>query len=165
MIKEIGWKQPLYILPFDHRNTFSKELFSSTRILNEYQIDKIKEVKQIIYEAFLMSLDRGMPKEYAAILVDEQYGDKIIKDAILRSINVCLSVEKSGQLEFDFEYGSDFATHIQKYNPTFCKVLVRYNPESNPEINKRQLQKLAVLNNFCKANNYKFLAEILIPPT
>jgi 5-dehydro-2-deoxygluconokinase len=41
--------------------------------------------------------------------------------------NAC-PAEKSGQDEFDFEYGEDFAEHIEKMQPTFCKVLVRYNP-------------------------------------
>ena len=39
--------------------------------------------------------------------------------------------EKSGQDEFDFEYGEDFARHIEAFDPTFCKVLVRYNPEGD----------------------------------
>ena len=45
--------------------------------------------------------------------------------------------EKSGQDEFDFEYGEDFAKHIEAFNPTFCKVLVRYNPEGDEALNQR----------------------------
>ena len=165
MTKELGWKKPLYILPFDHRNTFFKELFSSSGLLNNNQIEIIKHAKQLIYDAFLMCIESGVPKEYAAILVDEQYGNEIILNAKSRGITVCINVERSGQHELDFEYGNEFTEHIKKYSPTFCKVLVRYNPDSDKELNKRQLQKLAIISYFCKENGYKYLVEVLIPPT
>jgi hypothetical protein len=47
-----------------------------------------------------------------------------------------MPVEKSGQDEFDFEYGEDFGSHIEDFDPTFSKVLVRYNPEWDPEVNR-----------------------------
>ena len=50
--------------------------------------------------------------------------------------------EKSGQDEFDFEYGEDFAEHIEAFHPTFCKVLVRYNPEGDAALNRRQAARL-----------------------
>jgi 5-dehydro-2-deoxygluconokinase len=31
---------------------------------------------------------------------------------------------------FDFDYGEDFASRIEAFHPTFCKVLVRYNAEA-----------------------------------
>ena len=102
MTKELGWKKPLYILPFDHRNTFFKELFSSSGLLNNNQIEIIKHAKQLIYDAFLMCIESGVPKEYAAILVDEQYGNEIILNAKSRGITVCINVERSGQHELDF---------------------------------------------------------------
>src|SRR3989338_1722406 len=165
MTNKLGWNQPLYILPFDHRNTFSKELFSTDGTLNRDQIEIIKHAKQLIYEAFLLCIERETPKEYAAVLVDEQYGNEILLNAKSRGLTFCINVERSGQHELDFEYGDEYASHIKKYDPTFCKVLVRYNPDSDTELNKRQLQKLAVLNEFCKINKYKYLVEVLIPPT
>ena len=52
-----------------------------------------------------------------------------------------MPVEKSGQNEFDFEYGADFGANIEKFNPDFSKVLVRYNPDDpDTELNQRQLR-------------------------
>ena len=53
-----------------------------------------------------------------------------------------MPVEKSGQNEFDFEYGDDFGAHIEKFDPDFSKVLVRYNPDDDAEMNERQLARL-----------------------
>ena len=39
-----------------------------------------------------------------------------------------MPVEQSGQAEFEFQYGEDFRSHIEAFDPTFSKVLVRYNP-------------------------------------
>ena len=55
-----------------------------------------------------------------------------------------MPAEKSGQDEFDFEYGDEYTQHIEEFDPTFLKVLVRYNPESDAVMNKRQLQRLKV---------------------
>ena len=53
-----------------------------------------------------------------------------------------MPVEKSGQNEFDFQYGDDFGDHIEQFDPDFSKVLVRYNPDGDAEMNQRQAERL-----------------------
>ena len=65
------------------------------------------------------------------VLVDEQFGSNIPEQAREHGLKLAMPVEKSGQDEFDFEYGDDFAAHIEKFNPDFSKVLVRYNPDGD----------------------------------
>ncbi|MFH1401808.1 MAG: DUF2090 domain-containing protein [Parcubacteria group bacterium] len=145
-------KKSLFILPFDHRVSFAKE-FENT-----------EESKQIIYQGFEKTLESGaMSKESAAILADEQYAGAIIEDAVSKGYTVCLAVEKSGQDEFDFEYGDNFGEHLNKYRPAFAKALVRYDPEGDIELNFRQRQKLKKLSDFCKNNGYQFIVEPLVP--
>ena len=50
-------------------------------------------------------------------------------------LKLAMPVEKSGQNEFDFEYGDDFAAHIEDSPVDFSKVLVRYNPDGDAEMN------------------------------
>ena len=57
-------------------------------------------------------------------------------------------MEKSGQDEFDFDYGDNFAQHIEEFDPNLVKVLVRYNPEADAAMNKRQLQRLKKLSDY-----------------
>jgi 5-dehydro-2-deoxygluconokinase len=77
-----------------------------------------------------------------------------------------MPVEKSGQNEFDFQYGDDFGAHIEKFDPDFSKVLVRYNPEDpDTEMNQRQLGRLKVLADWLHEHDRKFLFELLVPAT
>jgi len=72
--------------------------------------------------------------------------------------------EKSGRDEFDFEYGEDFAKHIEAFRPTFCKVLVRYNPEGNPDLNERQAARLKLLSDYLHGKSQSlYMFELLVP--
>ena len=74
-----------------------------------------------------------------------------------------MPVEKSGQKEFDFEYGEDFGAHIERYDPDFSKVLVRYNPGGDAEMNGRQAERLRRLSDWLHANDRRLLFELLVP--
>ena len=96
--------------------------------------------------------------------MDEEFGQEILKDALAAHIRRILTVEKSGQEEFQFEYGDDFGSHVEAVNPDFVKVLVRYNPEGDKQANTRQRDRLKVLSAFCNEHGYQFLFELLVPP-
>ena len=74
-----------------------------------------------------------------------------------------MPVEKSGQNEFDFEYGDAFGEHIESFDPDFSKVLVRFNPAGDAEMNDRQLKRLKRLSDWLHENDRKFLFELLVP--
>ena len=61
-------------------------------------------------------------------------------------MKLAMPVEKSGQNEFDFEYGDEFGDHIERFDPDFSKVLVRYNPDGEEELNRRQADRLVTLS-------------------
>jgi myo-inositol catabolism protein IolC len=106
----------------------------------------------------------GIPKESAAILVDEQFGAAILSDAAAHGVVTACPAEKSGQDEFDFEYGEDFANHIELFRPTFCKLLVGYNPEGNRALNRRQAARLKRLSDDLAAQKRsRSMFELLVP--
>lgn len=158
----LGYSKPLFILAFDHRSTFLKKMFNRDGPFTREITAKIKELKRIIYDGFLEVVPDKIPKEEGAILVDEQFGDEILRDAIGNGYAVALTTEKSGQEEFDFEYGNSFSEYIKKYKPTFVKALVHYNPERDQELNSRQRSKLKLLSDYTHSNGYKLLIELLI---
>src|SRR5207302_718601 len=82
------------------------------------------------------ALDRGADPAVTGALVDEQYGgpSQVPEGAKDAGIKLAMPVEKSGQTEFDFEYGDDFGAHIESFDPDFSKVLVRYNPEGDGDM-------------------------------
>jgi 5-dehydro-2-deoxygluconokinase len=160
---KVGYDKPLYVLPFDHRATFSKTMFGWTGNLTPEQTAEIAAVKQVIYDAFKKSIADGVRKESAGILVDEQFGAGILNDARKQGYITACPAEKSGQNEFDFEYGPDFAKHIEQFDPTFCKVLVRYNPEGDKEMNRRQSARLKQLSDYLHETNRYYMFELLVP--
>ena len=159
-----GYDRTLYILPFDHRGSFQTKMFGWKSPLSDAQTAEIARAKEIIYDGFKSALAGGVSKEKAGILVDEQFGAAILRDAASNSFTTACPVEKSGQDEFDFEYGDDFARHIETFDPTFCKVLVRYNPQGDSALNKRQATRLRRLSEFLAAKNRsRFMFELLVP--
>jgi myo-inositol catabolism protein IolC len=164
-IMSIGYDSPLFILPFDHRGSFETKMFGWTGELTPAQTREIADAKRVIYDGFLRALASGVPKERAGILVDEQFGVDILRDAHAQGFVTACPAEKSGQDEFDFEYGEDFAAHIESIRPTFCKVLVRFNPDGEPSLNQRQMQRLKRLSDYLRgAGQSKFMFELLVPP-
>ena len=158
----IGFDQPLYILPFDHRGSFQTKMFGWKGTLTAAQTAEIAAVKQVIYDGFQAA---GVPKDKAGILVDEQFGAAILRDAAKRGYSTSCPAEKSGQDEFDFEYGDECAAHIEAFHPTFCKVLVRYNPEGDKALNQRQTNRLKWLSDFLHGKRHSlFMFELLVPP-
>jgi myo-inositol catabolism protein IolC len=163
-MKNLGYDKPLYILPFDHRSSFELKMFGWGEDLTPEQTAQIAAAKQVIYDGFKTAVEAGVPKEKAGILVDEQFGAAILRDAAARGFTFAYPVEKSGQEEFEFEYGDDFGKHIGAFNPTFCKVLVRYNPEGDQDLNRRQADRLKRLSEYLRANaRSRFMFELLVP--
>ncbi|MDB6153261.1 MAG: hypothetical protein JWL90_1714 [Chthoniobacteraceae bacterium] len=164
-MKTLGYSQPMYILPFDHRGSFETKLFGWHGALTPAQTAEIAAAKQIIFDGFKAAVAAGVPKEKAGILVDEQFGAAILHDASANGFTTACPVEKSGQDEFDFEYGEDFARHIEDFGPTFCKVLVRYNPEGDAMLNERQAVRLKRLSDYLHSESKsRFMFELLVPP-
>src|SRR5215472_7435882 len=127
----LGYNKPLYLLAFDHRGSFERDLFSASHPIPDKVRAGITDAKEVIYEGFAAAARRRVPGDAAGILVDEQYGASVARKARAAGHVLAMPVEKSGQAEFDFEYGEEFGRHIDQFDPTFVKVLVRYNPDGD----------------------------------
>jgi 5-dehydro-2-deoxygluconokinase len=163
-MKTLGFDKPLYILPFDHRGSFVTKMFGWHGTLTPEQSAEIAAAKQVTYDGFKAAITAGVPKDKAGILVDEQFGAAIVRDAAANGFVTACPAEKSGQDEFDFEFGANFAKHIELFHPTFCKVLVRYNPEGDAALNQRQLARLKQLSDYLHGTSQsRFMFELLVP--
>src|SRR5262245_43388960 len=119
--------QRIYLLAFDHRGSFQKRLLGIPGEPTQAEVARISEAKGILFEGFRKAVDGGLALAGAGILVDEQFGAEIARKALALGAQLAMPVEKSGQVEFDFEYGEAFGEHIEAFDPTYVKVLVRYN--------------------------------------
>jgi len=159
-----GYMRPLYLLPFDHRASYISGLFGWEEPLTVEQMVIVAHSKHVIYEGFQRAIADHVPKDHVGILVDEEFGSAILRDAASKGYITVVSVEKSGQEEFEFAYGEDFAQHIEAFHPTFAKVLVRHNPEGDVALNQRQVSRLKRLSDSLHQTQTLFMFELLVPP-
>ncbi|HKP89868.1 MAG TPA: DUF2090 domain-containing protein [Thermoleophilaceae bacterium] len=160
----LGYDGRLFILAFDHRGSFQKKWFGLEGDPSPEDTERITDAKHLIFEGLLHATEEeGDNPEEVGALVDEQFGGTVPEEAKQRSFKLAMPVEKSGQNEFDFEYGDAFGEHIESCDPDFSKVLVRYNPDTEGEMNARQLERLKRLSDWLHENDRKFLFELLVP--
>ncbi len=162
---DLGYDGKLYILAFDHRGSFQKKMFGISGEPTAEQTETISDAKRLIFEGMLVAVERGAEAGATGVLVDEQFGSDIPTRAKEHGLKLAMPVEKSGQEEFDFEYGEQFAQHIEKFDLDFSKVLVRYNPDADAEMNKMQLERLKRLADWLHDHDRRFLFELLVPAT
>ena len=159
----LGYDKHLYMLAFDHRASFSKNLLGIDGSPSPEQLQRITDTKLVIYDAFELAVADGVEPHTAGLLVDEHYGTPVARRARRADRILAMPVEKSGQAEFDFEFGGEFDSHIEEFDPTFAKVLVRYNPEGDRALNRRQAARLQALSDWLHERDRKFLFELLVP--
>jgi myo-inositol catabolism protein IolC len=160
-----GYNQPLYLLPFDHRASYVAGMFHLDPPLTPDQRKEVTDSKDLIYDGFRQALSLGVPAASAGVLVDEEFGADILRDASRNGYATVLPTERSGSDEFEFEYGAEFASHIAAFKPTFAKALVRYNPEGDATLNQRQTGRFKHLSDYCRSVGQRFMFELLVPPT
>lgn len=150
-----------YVLAIDHRSSFRR--WSDSIIGEEADRDRLCRLKVVVAEALGRVADDvpGRP----GLLIDEEYGEEAIARARAAKVSVIVPAEKSGQPEFEFEHGDDWADAIERREPDAVKALVRYNPEGDRARNERSRRRLSRLAQFCDTNGPPLMLELLVPPT
>lgn len=162
----LGYGGALYLLAFDHRDSLKRTLFDISGEPTAEQVGAIEAAKRVVFEGFRRAVaSNRVPREAAGILVDEESGADVARAARREGFIVAMPLERSGSREFDLEYGQEFGAHVEAFDPAFCKVLVRYNPGDDRQMNARQADRLARLSDWLHERDRKFLFELLVPPT
>jgi 5-dehydro-2-deoxygluconokinase len=161
----LGYDGKLYILAFDHRGSFQKKMFGIEGEPTAAETERIADAKHLIFEGLVAATEQGTDPDVTGALVDEQFGapNGVPAQARERGLILAMPVEKSGQDEFDFDYGESFGDHIESFDPDFSKVLVRYNPDGDAGMNERQTARLRQLSDWLHERDRKFLFELLVP--
>jgi myo-inositol catabolism protein IolC len=162
-----GYQGRLFILAFDHRGSFQKKWFGIEGEPTDEESARIADGKQLIFEGLEHAVSGGAEPATAGGLVDEQFGapNEVPQRIRAAGVKLAMPVEKSGQEEFDFDYGAEFGDHIERFDPDFTKVLVRYNPDGDAEMNRRQARRLRELSEWLAGRERKLLFELLVPAT
>jgi 5-dehydro-2-deoxygluconokinase len=158
-----GYDGKLYILAFDHRGSFQKKFFGIDGEPDLEQTAIIADAKHLIFEGMLQAVAVRADPSVSGVLVDEQFGSTVPAEAHEKGLKLAMPAERSGQKLFEFQYGEDFGAHIERFNPDFTKVLVRYNPDGDRAENEAQLIMLRRLSDWLREHDRRFLFELLVP--
>ena len=158
-----GYDGTLFTLAFDHRGSFRKKMFGIDGDPTAEEQSRLEDAKRLVWDGFKAALDAGAPKDQAGILVDEEMGASIAREAKEMGVPLAMPVEKSGQATFDFEYGDDFGAHLEAFDPSFAKVLVRWNPDDDADTKVMQGERLKRLGDWLQDNGRRYLIELLVP--
>ena len=115
------------------------------------------------------ALTGGAPRADAGVLVDERYGAEVARRAKKAGVTLAMPFERSGEDWFTLEYGSldetTWLDHIHEFEPDLNKVLVRDNPDLDPDARRTQQRDLARASKALHAEGRTFLLELLVPAT
>jgi len=155
-----------FVLAFDHRGTIQRGLYDiHDRAATPEEETKVRDAKQLIYEAFLAAQKLAPEGANLGVLVDEQFGATVARQAVADGVSLSIIVEQSGRVDFDFEYGEDFGAHIEAFAPNYVKALVRYNSRGDAQINQLQIKRIGELCEWLASRPIGLLLEIVVPAT
>jgi myo-inositol catabolism protein IolC len=112
-----SYRGQLFLLAFDHRASFQR-LLGVSGSPTPAEAARLTDAKHLILEGLEQAVREGAPREPAGVLVDEESGGRVARAARAAGYVLAMPVERSGQDEFDFEYGDDFGRHIEAFDPT-----------------------------------------------
>ncbi|HET6510000.1 MAG TPA: DUF2090 domain-containing protein [Baekduia sp.] len=156
----------MFLLAFDHRGVFARTIFGTTGEPTPEQEVLMADAKHLIFEGVRRAAQLGgVPAGQAGVLVDELYGARVARDAKADGLVLVMPVEAPDRAVFDYAYGDRWREHVEEFEPTFAKVLVRYNADGDAEGNAIQAARLAELSSWLRSTGRKFLFELIVPAT
>jgi myo-inositol catabolism protein IolC len=158
-------QEPLFILAMDQRSSFAKALFGLREDAPEADLAKMRDAKLVIYEGLHRAVASGLEVGRAGVLVDEHLGSEVARRAKADGLVLAMPIEKSGTNLFELEYGKDYPEHLAAFEPDFFKVLVRYNPADEVADRTAQIERLAEVSEWAAKTGWRWLFELLVPPT
>jgi myo-inositol catabolism protein IolC len=154
----------LFILAVDQRSSLERDLYGLTTATSEASA-RISEDKLLVYQALLDAVPDLPPGVQPGILIDEQYGASVAELASRSGgvINLSMPIEASGQEWFEFAYGEDWTRHAEYFATDHAKVLVRDNPDFDPDRRAEQAGRLSEVSRWAAANARALIVELLVP--
>jgi myo-inositol catabolism protein IolC len=154
--------RPVFALAFDHRNSFRTSFMRLAAPPTAEQTAQMIDAKRVVVDG-LLSAAPFVADATPCLLIDAEYGGRHLAAARAAGVAIAMPLEVSGQAELRFENDGDFAAVIERYQPAYAKVLVRYNPGGDPTMNARQRERLGELASWLRGREQRLMLELLVP--
>jgi len=149
----------------DHRESFGTTLFYvKDDAPTASQRASMAQAKSLIYRGLTQAAPR-LRRGRAGVLVDEQYGQDVVDEAMRDPIVLAIPVEASGHKWFALQWPESWLDHVHRINPDYVKVLVRDNPAFDRGERYAQLDQLAQVSKALESAGIPLLYELLVPAT
>jgi len=160
-------QHPLFLFAMDQRSSLLEHTYdeSGGEPADEAEAERVRAGKQLVYRGVLTALAAGASRERTGVLVDERYGADVARLVKEAGLQLAMPIERSGREWFELEYGDDWTAHVDAFDPDWVKVLVRDNPEFDPERRRQQAEDLAAVASALHDAGRPFLVELLVPGT
>jgi myo-inositol catabolism protein IolC len=155
--------EQLFLLAFDHRRSLMESFFDVRGEPTPEDEANARLLKLLVWKGLTEGIGHGISRDQAGALVDATHGREVIVAAQRDGVRVATPIEESGRSEFAFQTPG-WREQLDELDPTWAKVLVRYNPEGDTELNARQRRALVEVSDHCRASGRGFLFELLVPP-
>jgi myo-inositol catabolism protein IolC len=154
--------RPVFALAFDHRNSFRTSFMRLVAAPTAEQTAQMIDAKRVVVDALLQAAPL-VKDATPTLLIDAEYGGGHVAAARAAGVAIAMPMEVSGQAELRFEDDGDFAAVIERYQPEYAKVLVRYNPGGDTAMNARQRARLDELASWLRGREQRLMLEVLVP--
>ncbi len=149
----------------DHRASFARSVFGITGHPTGAELERMQDAKMMIYEGARHVASEGTFVGRIGVLVDEDLGSEVAEAARSEGLILAMPIERSGSQLFELEYGGHFAEHVERFDPDFFKVLVRFNPADGERDRETQIERLVRVSEWAEKAGRQWLFELLVPPT
>jgi myo-inositol catabolism protein IolC len=153
----------IFALAFDHRNSFRRGFMNLSGDPAPEQHAAMVAAKEVVVDALLAAVPQ-VPAGSVVLLMDHEYGGGFVSRAQAGGIRVAMPVEESGQRELRYLCDGHPDLIVESYQPDFAKVLIRYNPGGDTEMNVRQRTRLRELAGWLAGRPQRLMLELLVPP-
>jgi myo-inositol catabolism protein IolC len=151
------------VFAMDHRDSF-RSLLGLPEPYHVADLLRARDVKAAVFAGFADAVAAMPGADGVALLVDVEYGERLMEPARRLGALVCLPLERSGQAELQWEY-DDSSAIVDQYRPDLVKILMRYNADGDAALNRRQAERAAQMSSWCLDRGLPLMLEVLIPPT
>lgn len=156
---------PLYLFAMDQRGWLEREIARLLPGTAREVGDRVRRAKMLSFAGLRSAIGNGVDLKDSGVLVDEEYGADIARQAAAEGITLSVPMERADCEVLELEYGDQALEHLKVVSPDLPKLLVRHNVGGDKNGNAEQLRRLLDIGQRLRDVGRRLLLELLVPPT